>query len=144
MSYITLALDLPAKSFDDCVQLLASDPELLSVTRRHGGWLLTNAGEKNLVARAEALLAEQTICQLLQGDSYCPTEMGSTSGSTLVLKIHTDGGCDRQLCAVCMRYQGRKTFGLMPENCYAMRLVRENPELLACFYACPNDHKGKL
>ena len=142
MSFLTLALRLPAKSFDDCVRLLASDPALLAVTQRYGGWLLPHAGEKNLVARAQCLLAEQAMCHALDAD-YRPPPLVPAAGSTLVLKIHPDRGGDRQLCAVKTAYRGCcKTFGAMPEKFREMRLIRENPELLACFAACPNKEKS--
>lgn len=142
MSFLTLALRLPAKSFDDCVRLLASDPALLAVTQRYGGWLLPHAGEKNLVARAQCLLAEQAMCHALDAD-YRPPPLVPAAGSTLVLRIHPDRGGDRQLCAVKTAYRGCcKTFGAMPEKFREMRLIRENPELLRCFAACQNKEKS--
>ena len=138
MSFLTLALRLPAKSFDDCVRLLASDPALLAVTRRYGGWLLPHVGKKNLVAQAQCLLAERAMGRVLDVN-YCPPQLVPTAGSTLVLKIHPDRGGDRQLCAVKTAYLGCcKTFVSMPEKLLEMRLIRENPELLECFDACQN------
>lgn len=107
MTWLTLALSIPAQGLDDSVQLLADDHELLEVARRYRGWLLSHIGEKNLIARADALIAQQEICRAVYGNSYTPPSHRPQQGfSMLILRIPLRCGGDRELCATYRRYYG--------------------------------------
>ena len=107
MTRLTLALRIPAQGLDDSVQILADDTELLSVARRYRGWLLSHISEKNLIARADSLIAQQEICRAIAGDSYSPPHRQPSAGfSKLILRIPLRCGGDRELCATYQRYEG--------------------------------------
>ena len=107
MTWLTLALRIPALGLDESVRLLADDPELLEVARRYRGWLLSHISEKNLIARADSLIAQREICRTVEGNSYTPPRHRPQEGfSMLILRIPLRCGGDRELCATHRRYQG--------------------------------------